>query len=80
MEQIADALETSLPALLEETDLDRYSLELLTGGKIRGVAEGFERVSLLLPTHQAFIAKQWSKAATEQLKIQPQTAHKNNSA
>jgi transcriptional regulator with XRE-family HTH domain len=76
MEQIADALETSLPALLEETDLDRQSLELLTGGKIRGVAEGFERVSLVLPTHQAFIAKQWSKVAAEQLKPQ-QAAHKD---
>jgi transcriptional regulator with XRE-family HTH domain len=78
MEQIADALETSLPALLEETDLDRQSLELLTGGKIRGVAEGFERVSLVLPTHQAFIAKQWSKVAAEQLKPE-KVAHKDKS-
>ena len=75
MEQIADALETSLPALLEETDLDRQSLEVLSGGKIRGVAEGYERVSLILPSHQAFIARQWSKAATEQLKKHEETSH-----
>ena len=68
MEQIADALDTALPALLEETDLDRQSLEALTGGKLRGVAEGYERVSLILPSHQAFIARQWAKAAMEQLK------------
>ena len=68
MGQIADALDTSLPALLEETDLDRQSLEALTGGKLRGVEEGYERVSLILPSHQAFIARQWAKEAMEQLK------------
>ena len=68
MEQIADALDTSLPALLEETDLDRQSLEALSGGKLRGVEEGYERVSLMLPSHQAFIARQRAKEAKEQLK------------
>ncbi|WP_340124189.1 helix-turn-helix domain-containing protein [Methylobacter svalbardensis] len=68
MEQIANALDTSLPALLEETDMDRQSLEALTEGQLRGVAEGYERVSLILPTHQAFIAKQWAKETKEHLK------------
>jgi hypothetical protein len=68
MEQIADALDIPLPALLEETDMDRQSLEALTGGQLRGIAEGYERVSLLLPTHQAFIAKQWAKETKEHLK------------
>ena len=68
MGQIADALDTSLPALLEETDLDRQSLEALTGGKLRGVEEGYERVSLILPSHQEFIARQWAKEAKEHLK------------
>ena len=72
MEQIADALDTSLPALLEQTDLDRQSLEALTGGKLRGVAEGYERVSLILPSHQAFIARQWAKEAMEHLKKKEQ--------
>ena len=70
MEQIADALDTALPALLEQTDLDRQSLEALTGGKLRGVEEGYERVSLILPSHQAFIARQWAKNAMEHLKKQ----------
>jgi transcriptional regulator with XRE-family HTH domain len=70
MEQIADALDTSLPALLEETDMDSKTLEALTGGKLRGVAEGYERVSLILPSHQAFIARQWAKEAMEKLKKQ----------
>jgi transcriptional regulator with XRE-family HTH domain len=72
MEQIADALDTALPALLEQTDLDRQSLEALTGGKLRGVAEGYERVSLILPSHQAFIARQWAKEAMEHLKKKEQ--------
>ena len=73
--QIDSAAVRELAALLEETDLNRQSLEALSGGKIRGVAEGYERVSLILPAHQAFIARQWSKAATEQLKKQEQTSH-----
>ncbi len=68
MEQVANALDTSLPALLEETDMDRQSLEALTEGQFRGLAEGYERVSLILPTHQAFIAKQWAKETKEHLK------------
>jgi transcriptional regulator with XRE-family HTH domain len=72
MEQLADALDTALPELLEATDLDRQSLEALTGGKLRGVAEGYERVSLILPSHQAFIARQWAKEAMEHLKKKEQ--------
>ena len=67
MERIADALNESLPVLLEETDLDTKSLEALTGGKPRGLKEGYERVSVILPSHQAFIARQWAKLAKEQL-------------
>jgi transcriptional regulator with XRE-family HTH domain len=68
MEQIADALDTSLPALLEETDMDSKTLEALTGSQLRGVVEGYERVSLILPSHQAFIARQWAKETKEHLK------------
>lgn len=70
MEHLADALDTPLTALLEETDLDRHSLEALTGGKLRGLPEGYERVSLILPSHQAFLARQWAREAKEQLKKQ----------
>ena len=72
MEQIADALDTPLPELLEVTDLDRPTLEALAGGKLRGVVEGYERVSLILPSHQAFMARQWAKEAMEQLKKKDQ--------
>lgn len=66
MERIADALDEPLPALLEETDLDAKLLEALTGGKPRGLTEGYERVSVILPSHQAYIARQWAKQAKEQ--------------
>ena len=42
MERIADALDKPLTELLEETDLDSKSLVALAGGKLRGIAEGYE--------------------------------------
>jgi len=39
----------------------------LAGGKLRGIAEGYELISLILSPHQAFIARQWTKNAMEQL-------------
>ena len=70
MERIADSLDVPLPALLEETDLDTKTLDALAGGKPRGLKEGYERVSVILPSHQAFIARQWAKEAMEHLKKQ----------
>jgi hypothetical protein len=58
MERIADALDKPLTELLEEADLDSKSLEALAGGMLRGIEEGYECVSLILPSHQAFIARQ----------------------
>ncbi|MDD5266622.1 MAG: hypothetical protein PHO08_05785 [Methylococcales bacterium] len=55
MERIADALDKPLAESLEETDLGSKLLEALTGGKLRGIAESYERVSLILPSHQTFI-------------------------
>jgi transcriptional regulator with XRE-family HTH domain len=66
MERIADSLDVPLPELLEETDLGAKSLEALAGGKPRGLKEGYERVSVILPSHQAYIARQWAKQAKEQ--------------
>lgn len=71
MEQIADSLDVPLPELLEETDLDPKSLEVLAGGKPRGIKEGYERVSVILPSHQAYIARQWAKQAKEQQTKKP---------
>ena len=77
MERIADALDKPLTELLEETDLDSKSLEALAGGKLRGIAESYERISLILPSHQAFITRQWTKDAMEKLKKQKAENEKN---
>ena len=68
MERIPDVPDKPLTELLEETDLDSKSLEALVGGKLRGIAESYERVSLILPSHQAFITRPWTKEAKEKLK------------
>ena len=50
MEDIAQALETPLPLLLESTDLDKEALDALAGGKApRSLPPGFERVAAVLP-------------------------------
>lgn len=67
MEQLADALDTTLPLLLETTDLDRKSLALLTGKKATGLPEGYKRVSVVLPEHQAYIVNKWAEEARKQL-------------
>lgn len=71
MESIADALDVPLPALLEETDLDTKLLDVLAGGKPRGLKEGYERVSVILPSHQAFMAREWAKQAKAQQAKKP---------
>lgn len=69
MEAIADALETSLPVLLEITDLDAETIAALTGGKPSvGLPKGYERVSAILPDHQAFIVKKWDAQARKKLR------------
>ena len=62
MEAIADALETPLPTLLELTDLDRATLDLLAGGYARrSLPEGYLRVTSILTEFQAFNARQWDQ-------------------
>ena len=64
MEDIAQALEASLPLLLESTDLSNDDLEQLAAGKVpRSLPVGFERVTAVLPEHQAFIVKKWEADA-----------------
>jgi transcriptional regulator with XRE-family HTH domain len=67
MEQLAEALDTPLPVLLETTDLDSKSLALLTGNKTTGLPEGYKRVSVVLPEHQAYIVNKWAEEARKQL-------------
>jgi transcriptional regulator with XRE-family HTH domain len=60
MEAIADALHASLPALLEMTDLDQATLDVLAGGQaLRSLPNGYVRVSVILTEFQAFTVKQW---------------------
>ena len=62
MEQIADALQTPLPTLLEVTDLDRASLDALAGGHARlSLPLGFVRVSAILTDFQAYQVRQWDE-------------------
>lgn len=69
MEDIAQALETPLPLLLESTDLNKEALDALAGGKApRSLPPGFERVAAVLPEHQAFIVKKWGEATRKKLR------------
>ena len=66
MEQLADALETPLPALLETTDLDSTALEQLTG-KNAGLPTGYKRVSVVLPEQKAYLVGTWGEETKKQL-------------
>jgi len=69
MEAIASALETPLPLLLESTDLDKESLDVLAGGKApSSLPAGYERVAAVLPEHKAFIVKKWDEDTRKKLK------------
>jgi transcriptional regulator with XRE-family HTH domain len=62
MEQIAEALQTPLPTLLEVTDLDKETLDALAGGHARlSLPSGYERVSAVLTNFQAFQVRQWDE-------------------
>lgn len=68
MEDIAAALEAPLPLLLESTDLDKETLDVLAGGKApQSLPAGYERVSAVLPSHQAYIVKKWGEATRKKL-------------
>jgi transcriptional regulator with XRE-family HTH domain len=62
MEQIANALETPLPALLELSDLERDAFaELAEGQAIRLLPDGYHRVTAVLTEFQVFAVRQWDK-------------------
>lgn len=68
MEAIAKALDTNLSTLLELTDLDSLSLDELAGGSAsRNLPEGFERVSAILTSYQAFLVKEWDEVARKRI-------------
>lgn len=60
---IADALHVPLPTLLEMTDLDQATLDLLAGGKApQSLPDGFKRISAILNDFQAYTVQQWDEA------------------
>lgn len=62
MVAIAEALDTALPALLEMTDLDEATLDLLAGGKaLKSLPNGYVRVTAVLTEFQAFNVRQWDR-------------------
>jgi len=68
MESIAKALDVALPALLEITDLDQESLDLLAGGKSpNSLPPGYMRVAAVLTEYQAFQVRQWNEANRKQI-------------
>jgi transcriptional regulator with XRE-family HTH domain len=69
MEAIAAALDVPLPLLLESTDLDKEALDELAGGKAKSsLPPGYERVSVILPEHKAFIVKRWGEDTRKKLR------------
>ena len=68
MESIARALDVALPALLEITDLDQESLDMLAGGKApNSLPAGYVRVAAVLTEYQAFQVRQWNEANRKQI-------------
>lgn len=70
MRNIAEALDTPLPLLLEANDLTPEDLAELQGSSCRpkqSLPPGYERVSVVLPEFQAFQVKQWAETARKRL-------------
>ena len=71
MRNIAEALDTPLPLLLESSDLSPEDLAELQGNSSKpkqSLPPGYERVSVVLPEFQAFQVKQWAEAARKRLR------------
>lgn len=70
MEKIAIAFDVPLSLLLESTDLDKDALDALADGKGHnfGLPPGYQRITIVLPEHQAFIVKKWGEEARAKLR------------
>ena len=68
MEAIAEALDTALPVLLEMTDLDRATLDVLAGGHaLHSLPEGYVRLTAILTEFQGFTVRQWDNENRKRL-------------
>jgi transcriptional regulator with XRE-family HTH domain len=67
MKAIANALQVSLPYLLEHTDLDERSLAELLGAPAGRLPPGYKRVSVVLPCHKAFTVERWGHETLQRL-------------
>jgi len=66
MENIAAALNTSLPYLLEHTDMDPQSLAMLnakSAAETASLPQGYERITAVVTEFQAFQVREWAEAA-----------------
>ena len=68
MGSIADTLSVPLPTLLEMTDLDKATLDAVSGGKApKRLPDGFARIAAILNEYQAFTVRQWDEANRKQI-------------
>lgn len=68
MDSIANALRVPLPALLEITDLDIATLEILFGDRpFLSLPNGLVRVTAILTEFQAFNVKKWDSENRKKL-------------
>lgn len=68
MKAIADALETPLPVLLQSPDHECGMLAAVASNTaVRSVPQGYEHVSVVLPSHKAYIVKRWGDDARKKL-------------
>lgn len=70
MENIANALDVPLSYLLEKTDADEQTLQVLSAGKEKPISDlppGYERVTAVLSSFEAFVVRTKEKETRERM-------------
>lgn len=69
LENIATALETPLPMLLESSDLDPDSMSAMLGADLpQSLPNGYVRICAILPESKAYIVRKWDEETKKKLK------------
>ncbi|MBK1718088.1 helix-turn-helix domain-containing protein [Thiocystis violacea] len=70
LEAIAEALDVPLPLLLEKSDWEPEMLQALQSKRHpkASLPPGFERVTAILPAHQAFLVRKWHEQTLEKIR------------